>query len=256
MRNFIIILGWLLASAPLAAQELIPEPFTDRSVGIELARPLLDGDDGLDALSWAAHIWTRFPVGGVHLLFDLPVARMHNDIFESSALGNLMVGVELMRGRATFCGTVHLPTAPNNEFFASSGGALSESQNAHAGFPDVTTFSFGGILRDRGSAGVGFDLMGGAVIMDIDDADTELLLDYGAQFVYRPRAVGMTIGLQGLMGVTGEGGFSDRTTHELRARLDCTAGRIRPAIGFSYPLDDYLREALDGVVRLGLQVGI
>ena len=250
-----MILALLLASAPsLVAQELMPEPFTDRSLGIELGRPLLDGDVDLDALSWAAHISTRFPVGGVHLLFDLPVARMQNDLIESSAFGNLMVGVELMRGRATFYGTVHLPTAPDGELFASSGGALTEIQNAHAWAPELTTFSFGAILRDRQPAGVGFDLMAGAVVLN-NDGNGELGMDYGAQFVYRPRAVGVTVGLQGLAALSGEGGFSDRTTHEVRARLDYTTGRIRPAIGFAYPLDEHMRAILDGVLRLGLQIG-
>lgn len=261
MHTFIMIIVLLLASAPsLAAQELMPEPFTDRSIGIELMRPLFDGDDELDALSGAAHLSARYRIGGVHLLVDVPFARMNDDRFvESTAFGNVMLGLEVVRETRAYYATLRVPTAPRGEFAAQL-AALADFQNAEAWFAELTTLSFGAIMRERYQSGFGFDALFGAQIMDVgsdvSDDDTQLRLEYGAQFVYRPSAIGMTLGAQGLATLSGDGNFAERTIHELRARLDYTAGRVRPAVGFVLPLDDTWREFLDGVVHLGVQLAI
>ena len=252
----------MLSVAPrLAAQELMPEPFTDRSIGLELMRPLVDGDDDLDALSGAAHLSARFRIGGVHLLADVPFARMNDNQFvESTAFGNVMLGVELVRETQAYYVTLRVPTAPRGEF-ASALAGLAEFQNSEAWFADATTLSFGGVMRERYESGFGFDALIGAQIIDVGDEvtvedDTQLRLDYGAQFVYRPGVIGVTLGAQGVALLTGDGDFAERTIHELRARLDFTAGRVRPAIGFTFPLDDSWRELMDGVVHAGVQFAL
>jgi hypothetical protein len=186
---------------------------------------------------------------------------MNDDRFvESTAFGNLMLGAELVRETQAYYVTLRVPTAPRGEFAAQLAG-LAELQNAEAWFAELTTLSFGGMMRERYESGLGFDALFGARIRDVgddvtSDDDTQLRLDYGAQFVYRPSAIGMTLGAQGQATLSGDGNFAERTIHELRARLDYTTGRVRPAVGFVLPLDDTWREFLDGVVHLGVQFAI
>lgn len=255
MRKLIVLFSALLAATPATAQTLMPEPFTNREIGFELLRPLLDDDDDLDALSFASFLYTRLPIGPVHLLADLPIARMGADDLSSTGIGNIMLGVELARSRASFYGTVRLPTASDDEF-ANILAFITDIQRFEAWIPDVTTLSVGAILRDRRPSGHGFDFQFGAGFLIPDEGDTDVVLDYGAQYVYRPRAVGFTAGLQGRASVTGDGDFGERTLHDLRLRVDYTSGRLRPAIGFTIPFDDDVRESMNGVLRLGLQVGI
>jgi hypothetical protein len=260
MRKSILILNLVLLSAvPCGAQTLAPEPFTNRSIGIELIHPFLEDDD-VEFLTFAATLAARLPIGSVHLLAELPFAVYNDDLTSSEGLGNVMVGVEAPAGSATLYATLHLPTASSGEL-ANFMAFLADFHRAEAWAPDATTLSFGGIMRERGENNSGFDYQLGAAIIgssaDTED-DLELLLDYGAQYVYRPRTVGFTFGLQGRAFLTaeGDGSFADRTFHEVRTRLDYTGGRVRPAIGIAIPLDEDRRDIVNPILRLGLQFGI
>lgn len=254
MRQPTLLLFMLLAATPAAAQNLTPEPFTDREVGIEFLRPMFEDDD-LDALSFATYFYTRIPIGSVHLLADLPFVRMSADGLSSTGLGNLMVGLSGTRGKGTMYGTVRFPTASDDEP-ANLLAILGDIQRVEAWLPDVTTLSVGAILRDNRPSGHGFHFLLGAAFLLPDEGENEVVLDYGAQWVYRPSALGLTVGLQGRAGVTGDGDFGERTLHDLRLRVDYTSGQLRPAIGLAVPFDEDVREVLNAVLRLGLQVGI
>lgn len=260
MRNSILILNLVLVTAlPCTAQTLTPEPFSNRSIGIELIHPFFDDDD-VEFPTFAATISARLPIGSVHLLADLPFAVYNDDFDSSQGLGNVMVGVEAMLGGGTYYATLHVPTASSGEV-ANFMALLADFHRAEAWAPDATTLSFGGIMRERGENNSGLEYQLGAAIIgssaDTDD-DLELVLDYGAQYVYRPGAVGLTLGLQGRAFLTteGDGSFADRTFHEVRTRVDYTAGRVRPALGIAIPLDEARRQIVNPILRLGVQFGI
>ncbi len=256
-KTFLLLTGILAASTPAAAQStaLMPEPFARNEIGVEVLRPFFDESDGLDLLSFASYVYGRYAVtSGITLVADLPWARVSIDGESNTGIGNIMVGAYGQRGRTTLYGTVHLPTASDD--FANLFATLSELPRMHVWVPDITSVSLGGIFRDRRANGHGIDAQLGAVVVKPDDGDWEMLLEYGAQYVYRPSQWGFTGGIQGLAFATTDGDFGERTFHDLRLRVDYTTGRWRPAIGLTLPFDDDLQEAINGVLRLGLQVGI
>ena len=257
MRKPILIITLvLLSAAPCAAQNLMPEPFTNRNIGIEVLHPLVEDED-VGLLTFAASVSARVPLGRVQLLADVPFAFYDDDFTTSQGLGNIMLGVEGAHNYGTFYATLRLPTASEGEL-ANFMAYITDFYRFEAWIPNAVTLSFGAVMRERQDNHGGLDFLLGAAVMGVEETDdVELLLDYGAQYVYRPASIGVTVGVQGRALTTGEGtGFDQRTWHELRARLDYTSGRVRPALGVSVPLDEATRSVFDVALRLGAQVAL
>jgi hypothetical protein len=244
----------LLHVLPAAAQTLTPEPFTDRIVGMELEHPLLDGGD-LDLLSFAGFLYARLPLGEARFLAELPFARWSETGSSAEGIGNVMLGLEGSAAGASLYGTLRLPTASNN---ASVGvpSILTNFYRLEAWAPDAMVLSVGAIWRDTARVNGGFDFQLGSAFVKVDDADLDVILDYGVQYVQRARAFGITGGLQGRGFATGTGNFADRTLHELRLRADYTGASVRPELGVRFPLDEDIRESIRAVIQLGVQFAI
>lgn len=256
-KTLLLLTGILAASTPAAAQStaIMPEPFAPREFGIEIQRPFFEESEGLDFLSFATYFYGRYAITPeVTLVADVPWAHAGIDDESSTGIGNIMIGAYGKRGSTTLYGTIRLPTA--SEEFANLFATLSELPNVQTWVPDITSVSLGGIYRHRRPNGHGIDAQLGGVIVKPDEGDWELVLDYGVQYVYRPGQWGVTGGIQGTAFATGDGSFSERTFHEARLRVDYTSARWRPAIGLTLPFDDDIQEVVNGVLRLGLQVGI
>jgi hypothetical protein len=254
MRRLMMILATLSCTMPAFAQTPNPERFRNGSIGVEFMRPMVE--DAEDMTLMGSVLYARVPVGGVHILAEVPYAVLDDDLGGSQALGNIMLGMEATRGKATLFGLVRAPTAPDDEL-ASFVGLVSDFLRPEAWVPDVWSVSAGARLHSRRPSGVGYDVLIGVSVLAPRDEDKEVLLDYGAQLSYRPRAFGFAGGISGRAVTTGEDAtFGERTMHEATARLDYTAGRWRPLLDFRVALDKDMREAVDGVLRIGVEYAL
>jgi hypothetical protein len=258
--SFLVERALLLGAAficmvrPAAGQILSPEPLGTGGFAIELTRPSLRAGSDLDVLTLAGALGVRVPLGNGTLLAELPFARVgYHDFANETAIGNLLLGYEAGSGATRFIATVRAPTASENE--AALFGALSDVLQVEAFLPEVTSLRAGVLHRGSRTGRAAVDVHLSGVLFIPKEGDTDGALDYGVQGVIRPKTIGITAGIAGRAIVTGDNmSFAERTMHQLFARIDYTAGNVRPYVGVTVPMDDDVRDVVNATWRAGLQV--
>lgn len=252
MNNKILIplsAALVLAASDVGAQTpSAPTPMRGSAVTLEFIRPMID-DAELDFLSGAGFVAVQIATAKGRILLDLPFSLVGGDGDSSSGVGNILIGYETA-DITEFHFSARLPTAAEepSSFF----GFFADVQRWEAFIPDVFSARFGVTHRGSMARGQGFDVGGALVAFKPDNSDLELALDYGAHYVYRPNALGVTGGIVGRAIVTVDEG--ERTAHEARVLVDYTTGRVRPFGGIAFPLNN-APNGLDWLLRLGLTLG-
>ncbi len=91
--------------------------------------------------------------------------------------------------------------------------------------------------------------------IELYDDETELFLHYGISCGFLAKYVALTAEFAGVMIVTEDvDDFSDRVFNVLTIGAQWNRGSIRPGIFYKFYLEEYMRESMNGV--LGIKVDI
>ena len=246
-----------LPAALLAAALLAPaaadaqSPWLDRenpkTLHLELAKPLFDGDEGF--FTFGAFLTARLPAGdGLAFVGELPVATLSVDEGllgdrSSTTIGNPYLGIET-RPEGGHGGRFELglrPPLASEDEFAFLAGMAADVHRWEAFLPNAFFVRAAGHWRsDMRGGGPGVDLgVAPNLWIPEEDGDTELFATYGLRVLLEsPQARG-GVGLGGRWFVTAEDAdFGEASTHQLEAAFDFGRGGVRPGFVLRLPLDD------------------
>ena len=247
---------------------------TERTGGFhaEYLRPDIEGSS---AASGAVYLGVRAPVGShVALVGELPLAHgdfdLGNvDLKANTTLGNPYVGVELgpRHSSVHFEIGARLPVLKEVDAASSVGFLADPVDRPEAFLEDLLAVSAVAHYRRFGPGGFGWMLHGGATAWltaeesDRDapvgtaPPDDEIVAHYGARFGWRGRTGGFLAGVTGRANVSDpNGSFGDRARTQIAGAGYLRLGPVRPGLEFRLPLDDDLREIVDGTIGVSLVI--
>lgn len=241
----------LLAAAALApvaaAQSLWLDRAHPKTIHLELAKPLFDGDEGF--FSFAGFLSARLPAGDrLAFVGELPMATLSVDQGilgdeSSTMIGNPYLGIET-RPADGHGGRFELglrPPLASEDEFAFLAGLAADLQRWEAFVPDAFFVRAAGHWRSAMRDGApGVDLgIAPVVWIPEDDGDTELFVTYSAQVLVASPQVRGGGGLSGRWFATAEDAdFGEASTHEFGVALDFLRGSVRPGLVLRVPLED------------------
>ena len=262
-----LLLAAVAAALPATAfgTDIWLEPDRGDEIRLEVTKPSFDHVD----LSTFTAMWRlsgRVRVGErAFLNADLPYAHFAPDgasEYSSNAVGNPYLGVQYVPGASGFSSDfgVRVPLAPDDEEAAFLATYADFVDNAEAYLPKVMSFMLGLGYESVAASGVGVRLRVAPVLW-IDTGDvladgSELYLRYSAQVFQRQGSVSVGAGLSGRYLATedAEGGFGERSWHELDFYCNLDLTGWRPSLRVRVPLDSDLTELLDPCFVLGVGV--
>lgn len=212
---------------------------------------------GTSLTSGAAYLSGRFPTGGGWSL-RLEAAYAHLDAsgLTSSAFGNPYIGLETTRGNWTFDLGFRPAMTPDDEF-AVELGLYSDITQIETWLPHVATLSTRFTYHSQASTGMTFDLgLAPAGWIPTEGGDVEVVLTHYASLGYAGSNVWTALGLGGVLGVTADGDFGERTFYQLGGSVGLTRGQVRPALHFLLPLDDAISNDVDFMIGIGVGIAI
>ena len=234
------------AAAPASAQSIWLDRSVPKSIHLELAKPLLEGDgDGF--FTFNTYLSTRLPLGeNLSFVGELPVATLaiesDFDDESSTAFGNVYLGIESnVRGESGgwFEAGVRLPTASDDEFAVFT-GVLGDLDRWEAFFPNAMFIHGAAHWRKvprAGGVGADFRLAPQVWFPTEDEGETELFATYGAQVLFQSTGARGGAGLTGRWFVTDDD-EGDASSHQVEAAFDFLSGSVRPGVTFRVPLED------------------
>jgi len=283
----VAVLATLVFPYAVAAQSIWLDGQSRKNVTLEFYNPQFKGYE------WGNYYWrewretsgltffltSRFEVSeGIIFIAELPYTRARysygysyhdpywgdyeeSDESSDAALGNPYLGVET-RGKSSitfFEFGVRIPTLGEEDYEASGLGWFADFDRLEAFTSECITIQSAGNLHLRSQEGfVGRARLGPYYWIYIGDCcgdRTELLLHYSAQVGYERRSFALLAGFSGVMVLTEEGFLecNDTSINQLGFQGRVNLGHFRPAVHFSIPLDDELREIYSSVWGLSLQ---
>jgi hypothetical protein len=255
----------VLFAAPVAAQSYLMPSAPERGVGIEVSHPDFKEFD-VTAPTSVWFVSGQLPLTSrVRAIVDVPFAYAElkgaEGLGSSTVLGNPFIG-------AQFAATPSLSvdfgmraplTTADDESFADVIGFLSDIQRAEAFMEDVVPVIGGVSYQWEAAPGLVVRGRGGVTSLfytgDDDEEETETFVDYGAFGTYTHGIARFGAGVSGRWHASeDEGGFSERSIHQLGLTADAKVARVRPGISLRVPLDQDYRDVLGWAVGLYLQV--
>ncbi len=185
-----------------------------------------------------------------------------------SQIGNPYLGIEFRSlGSHLFLEAgLRLPVVTSRSI-ATDFGQLADIDRFEAFVPDIATVlaAINAKIKSPRNLFVrlrgGFSFLtstgeGGATLLPIlaQGDDSELYLIAAAQFGFEGKRVNLTTGLTGRLFITEDGSFGKRNFLQLGLNARLNLGRFRPAVHFTIPLEDDIREVLDLV--FGIHFGV
>ena len=243
----------MLAVAQMPWTSHLPQ----RGIALDVLRPKFDGG-GTSLTSAAAYLSGRFPVGDAFSLrVELPFAHLGGSGAPgSTTLGNPYLAVESARGRLTW-ELGFRPALTADDEFAGVIGVYSDVTRLEAFTPHLATLSGRVTYRHQTSAGTTVELGGGpSGWIPTSGGDSEVILHHYASVGYRGPKVWTALGLGGLLILTEDGDFGERTLYQLGGSIGLTRGAVRPALHVILPLEDEINSDVDFVIGLGAAIPI
>lgn len=244
----------------LAMLALAQMPWTTtvppQGFALNFLRPKFDVG-GTSLTSGAAFLSGRFPTGGEYSLrVELPYAHLDVSGATSSAVGNPYIGLE----KAVREWNLELgfrPALTPDDEFAGEVGLYSDITQIEAWLPHVATLAMRATYRHRASTGMTTELgFAPAAWIPTESGDVEVILTHFGSLGYSGSKVWTVLGVGGVLGVTADGNFGERTFYQLGASVGLTQGRVRPAVHLILPLDDAITADVDFVIGLGVAFAI
>ena len=244
----------------LAILVLTQMPWTshlpERGIAFDFLRPKFDVG-GTSLTTGAAYLSARFPTGGGFAVrAQVPFAHLSASGVSSSAFGNPYIGLESTRGRVEY-GLGFRPALTPDDEFAGEVGLFTDITQLEAWVPHLATLAGTVTYRNQTSTGMTVELGGGpSAWIPTDGGDTELILNHHGSIGHRGSKVWMGLGLGGVLVMTEEGDFGERSFYQLGASVGLTQGQVRPALHVLLPLDDAITSDVDFVIGLGVAIAI
>ena len=227
-----------------------------KGLAINFLRPKFDAG-GTSLTSGTAYFTGRFPIDSeFSLRFELGYAHLDASGTTSSAISNPYVGFELARAKWTFGLGFRPALAPDDEI-APEIGLYSDITQIEAWLPHVATLSTRFAYHNRAATGMIVDIgFAPAGWIPTQGGDLELVVTHYGSLGYRGSKVWGALGLGGVLDVTADGDYGERSFYQLGATVGLTQGQVRPALHFLLPLDDAITSDLDFMVGLGVGIAI
>lgn len=229
------------------------------------------GDDGPGLATFTVTPSLRVAISPrVMLEAEVPVAAASEDNpFTDESVSGLRIGNPYAGVAAEIAPTVTLRAGVRVSLIPddiNAGGAtalgygvISEFDRYEAYIPDYTTFrataEMGKVPAKGGFAQV---RIGGTMFMAGSGGDNESLVEYGARVGLHTGTILLHGGLlgRGFLTSDGDASLADRTTHMLMVGVGGTSGRVRPKAEFRMFLDEFLRDAVTGVLAVGAEFAL
>ena len=238
-----LIFAFMVAPPAAAAQSLWLDRGENNAFTLEILKPFF-GEDSQATFAtsvWFASFYLRV-TPSLRLVGELPFANGGIEDSESDAtIGNPYVGVEFARPGSNFFLDfgVRAPLASEDNFGTFVGLITEFTTRPDAFLPDVVTIVTAARYQLRNDQGVGFRILAAPKLaIPTEGGDSELLVNYAAQFVYDGSAAAVAAGFAGLWLVTEEGSLGENTVHELGLAGQLKPGRVQPGLEVRVPLDE------------------
>jgi hypothetical protein len=267
-----LVLGILLIafalpmpSAAILGQSLWKPQTSEKSMGLEISKPFLDGGH-LSVLSTTSFLWVQWPIHEkIQFVGELPLAYgSYDDEFGGESdfvLGNPYLGLRFGEDGSKLSGQfgVRLPVTPSHSNPALGVGLFSDFISRPGAFwPDNVPVTGTVAYQVRNEQGLVLQVTGGAdawIATESGYGDrVEAWGLYGARAGYDNQVWAFSGGLAGRAILTESGGsFADRTVHELGLDIGYLDTQVQPNLFVRFPLDKGLRENLNLVVGFGIR---
>jgi len=273
MKRSVILVTLLLTALALTGQTLFMEKRGSDVPELEFRflRPFFEGGDSLSFISGIYDLTLSMPFkaeSSYNWVVSMPFSYMYmseDGYSESnSAVGNLYVGLQqrlkagVNKGLTGSAG-LFLPLAPEDDYFATFLGYLSDPARVYKYMPNTLTFR-GTITYHRywEMAFLKVEL-GPDVLFPTkkSGADMEVLVHYGiggglklGNFALAGEFFGYSILTQEVDDI------GDRFFNYINFGVTWTKGRIRPGIFYMIPFDEDFRDFLDGVIGIKVEVDL
>ncbi len=250
------LLGTL--ALPLQAQMPWTANLPSQGLALDFLRPKFGG--GVTSLtSGAVFLSGRFAVGtNAAFKFELPYARAAGDAFSSSTIGDPYIGAEFGTARNTsFELGVRVPLTSESES-AQIMGLYSDVLRAEAFLPNVLSVVTRVRFHRDYPTGLTVDLGGGPSVWapTKGGGDPEVVLHQHVSGGYRGPKAWISFGFGGLLILTEEGNFAERTIYQIGVSAGLSQGQVRPALHLILPLDSQINSNVDMVLGLGVAIAL
>ena len=278
----VLAVGFVLGSALSTSAQtfyLNPIPEARPTFGLRFMHVSLDGNLDLSTFSGTYDFYVDIPTSEtVGFRLCLPYSRIsyeHSRVYwdyippdvSESALGNAYIGMHLTshlseRTKSVFSMGLHLPTASEDDDSQEAAflGLLANFHQARRVLPNHWTIYANMAWRMESLEGgiFGFEIGPEVWIPEGDiDADAELLFHYGFSGGAGTRHFAFLAEFMGLFVATESGGdFGDRFEHHLAFGVGLRNYTVRPSLWYQIPLHDDLRETVNGVIGLQVEVSM
>lgn len=250
------LLGTL--ALPVQAQMPWTANLPSQGLALDFLRPKFGA--GATALtSGALFLSGRFAVGtNAAFKFELPYARFAQSGFSSSTIGNPYIGAEFGTARSTsFELGVRVPLTSESEV-AQIMGLYSDVLRAEAFFPNVLSVMARVRFHRDYPTGLTLDAGGGPSVWapTKGGGDPEVVLHQHVSGGYRGAKAWLSFGLGGLLIITEDGDFAERTIYQVGMSAGLSQGQVRPALHLILPLESDINANVDMVLGLGVAIAL
>ena len=275
----VLAAGFVLGGALSTSAQtfyLNPIPEARPTFGLRFMHVNLEGDLDLSTFSGTYDFYVDIPASEkVGFRLSLPYSRISYKYgvglepweISESALGNVYLGMHLtsqlsQRTKSVFSMGLHLPTASDKRDSQEAAflGLLANFHQARRVLTNAWIIYANMAWRMESLEGGIFGLEIGPEVWipegDID-ADAELLFNYGFSGGAGTRHFAFLAELMGLFVATEDiEDFGDRFEHHLAFGVGVRNCTVRPSLWYQIPLHDDMRDAINGVIGLQVEVSM
>ena len=257
----------VLCFYPVIAQQfnMSPDPVDTRmSIGLKVKKPLYKNSeygDNPSSLSGVYKLYGYFPLKkNWQINAEVPLVVSSIEEYNETGLANLYVEMQKAFNTAKttwFSLGVYIPTVNVDKYFRQSICMISDPYSFIQFMKGVSIRStFGYSLTEKPGPIFGINIGPDLFIPTTEDWDTEVMMHYGIKGGYHFSSLAALAELSGFLMVTEEGSLADRWINQMNLGLQMSRGTFRPGIFYSLYLDKDIREMINGVLGLNLEVAI
>lgn len=255
----------MLSYHKMNAQSFNLEPVEVNSyqVGLKANIPLFKNNEYNDVASMSGTYTVNFQIAlknNWSLYSEIPIIYAKTDYDSETGIGNLFFIIrktlnESLTSRISL-GT-YLPTIGEESYLKPEillSGNIYRIAQAFNAYTIYANYAYQHKKTEKPI--FGFEV-GPDVSIPKGGGETELFLHYGLKGGYKFNNVWLWSEFNGIMIVTESGAdIKDRTINQLVLGGQYDLGKFKPAVFYSIPLKEYMREYLSGVIGFKLEFGI
>jgi hypothetical protein len=232
-------------------------------IGCRFMRANFSGDSRQSLLAGTYDLAVTTPLGSqISAIVSLPFNRFAvEDGISENSVGNLYLGIQAGRvtaGRARdFSFGIYLPTASEDKPFAAGIGTIANLHELQRSLPNLLTLYGNFAFRCFKENGAFFGIEFGPQwsVVTVNGSPSDLYAHYGIRSGIQFAEVAVFAELVGIAIVTEDlNKFSDHFVHSLDFGIQLILSKVRPGVFYAIPLKDEMRDVLDGVLGIKLDL--